>query len=130
MLSKRPKREIAEQIRCGSADALVGQCIDVNVNLQSLICIYIQDFFFKIMSEDLSHQHEFLEVSSQLSSLNLGGDAEKGQDLLQRCRVLLDELEQLQRYLVEEKKEDVELRHFKNTVKAESKLLEKVPICS
>jgi len=82
------------------------------------------------MSEDLSHQHEFLEVSSKLSSLNLGGDAEKVQDLLQRCRVLLDELEQLQQYLVEEKKEDVELRHFKNSVKAESKLLEKVTICS
>lgn len=82
------------------------------------------------MSDDLSHQDEFLEVSSKLSSLNVGGSPEKGQNLLQRCHVLLDELEQFQQYLAEQKKEGVELRHFKNSVKTESKLLEKVPPCS
>jgi hypothetical protein len=50
-------------------------------------------------------------------------------DLRQRCQLLLDELEQLQLYLKQQKKENsVELKSFKNLVQAEVKLLDRVGI--
>lgn len=50
-------------------------------------------------------------------------------DLLERCETLCDELDQFQQYLVEHKKDkDVELRHFRNSVQAELKLIQKVEI--
>jgi hypothetical protein len=60
-----------------------------------------------------------------LRNLNLQ-EKSKGAELLRQCRELLDELEQFQDYLTEQRKEGVELRHFKNSVKTECKLLEKV----
>lgn len=80
------------------------------------------------MSKDNEREDSPLDTSLQLSGLNLGPGAEKGSDLLKRCRVLLDELELFQQYLAEEKREPVELRQFKNSVKTECKLLEKVPL--
>lgn len=48
-------------------------------------------------------------------------------DMQQRCRLLLDELEQFQAYLRERKKaNNVELRTFKSGLQAEMKLIDKV----
>jgi hypothetical protein len=82
------------------------------------------------MSEDNAGQDSSLDVSSQLSKLDLDEGAEQGKELLERCRVLVDELEVFQKYLQDEKKETAELRHFKSSVKTECKLLEKVALCS
>lgn len=76
------------------------------------------------------HQDPSSDVSLQLSKLDLEGGADQGQELLERCRVLLDELEVFQNYLQDEKKETAELRHFKSSVKTECKLLEKVLLWS
>jgi hypothetical protein len=81
------------------------------------------------MSEDNVHQDPSSDVSSQLSKLDLEAGADQGQELLERCRVLLDELEVFQNYLQDEKKETAELRHFKSSVKTECRLLQKVIIC-
>jgi hypothetical protein len=49
------------------------------------------------------------------------------EDLLQQCQVLLSELEEFQQCLFKQKKDSgVELRHFKNSVRTEVNLLEKV----
>jgi hypothetical protein len=82
------------------------------------------------MSEDNVHQDPSSDVSSQLSKLDLERGADQGQVLVERCRVLLDELEVFQNFLQNENKETAELRHFKSSVKTECKLLEKVIICS
>lgn len=81
------------------------------------------------MSENNEPQDSSVDFSSQLSKLDLEGGAEQGQELLDRCRVLVDELEVFQNYLQDEKKETAELRHFKSSVKKEYKLLEKVLLC-
>jgi hypothetical protein len=48
-------------------------------------------------------------------------------DMQQRCRVLLDELEQFHSYLKRQRRENhVELRTFKSGLQAEMKLLDKV----
>jgi hypothetical protein len=50
-------------------------------------------------------------------------------DMQQRCRKLLDELEEFQAYLRQQNKENsVELRTFKGGLQAEMKLLDKVSI--
>jgi hypothetical protein len=76
--------------------------------------------------EYLDFQHDGL--SEDFENLNTKDNGEGlGADLLQQCQCLLDELEQFQEYLVEQKKESsIELRNFKNTVKAEFNSLEKV----
>lgn len=81
------------------------------------------------MSENNEPQNSSVDVSSQLSKLDLEGGADQGQELLDRCRVLVEELEVFQNYLQDEKKETAELRHFKSSVKTEYKLLEKVLLC-
>ncbi|OBT61348.1 hypothetical protein VE03_09316 [Pseudogymnoascus sp. 23342-1-I1] len=78
------------------------------------------------MSENNERQDSSVDVSLQLSRLDLEGGADQGQELLDRCRVLVDELEVFQNYLQDEKKETAELRHFKGSVKTEYKLLEKL----
>lgn len=82
------------------------------------------------MSENIEPQDSPVDVSSHLSKLDLEGGADQGQELLDRCRVLVDELDVFQNYLQDEKKETAELRHFKGSVKAEYKLLEEVLLCS
>ncbi len=48
-------------------------------------------------------------------------------DLLTRCRLLLDEIQQFRDYLTEHRKgKEVELRHFQNTIVSEQKSIEKV----
>ena len=48
-------------------------------------------------------------------------------DLLNRCRALLRELEQFQEFIVKNKKEkEIEVRHFRTSVTAELKSLERV----
>ncbi|KFY38758.1 hypothetical protein V495_06405 [Pseudogymnoascus sp. VKM F-4514 (FW-929)] len=78
------------------------------------------------MSDDNVHQDPSSDVSSRLSKLDLERGADQGQVLVERCRVLLDELEVFQNFLQNEKKETAELRHFKSSVKTECKLLEKL----
>ncbi|KFY22553.1 hypothetical protein V493_06510 [Pseudogymnoascus sp. VKM F-4281 (FW-2241)] len=78
------------------------------------------------MTENNECQDSSVDVSSQLSNLDLEGGADQGHELLDRCRVLVDELEVFQTYLQDEKKETAELRHFKGSVKTEYKLLEKL----
>ncbi|KFY15700.1 hypothetical protein V492_01816 [Pseudogymnoascus sp. VKM F-4246] len=67
------------------------------------------------MSENNEHKDSSADVSSQLSNLSLGGGPDQGQELLDRCRVLVDELEVFQNYLQDEKRETAELRHFKGS---------------
>jgi hypothetical protein len=67
-------------------------------------------------------------LSAQLEDLNVEDIGVRlRDDLLQQCQVLLNELEEFQQYLVKQKKDSgVELRHFKNSVRAEANSLEKV----
>lgn len=81
------------------------------------------------MSENNERQDSSVDVLLRLSKLDLEGGADEGQELLDRCRVLVDELEVFQNYLQGGKKETAELRHFKGSVKTEYKLLEKVFLC-
>lgn len=81
------------------------------------------------MSENNEPQDSPGDVSSQLSELDLEGGADEGQELLDRCRVLVDELEVFQNYLQKEKKETAELRQFKGSVSTEYNLLKKVLLC-
>jgi hypothetical protein len=72
-------------------------------------------------SEDETLQNKFKNLTVEYKSERTAAD------LLDQCHVLLDELEQFERYLVNHKKDrGVELRHFKNSVKSEQKSLEKV----
>jgi hypothetical protein len=67
-------------------------------------------------------------LSSQLSDLTVQETGEKiRQSLLEQCTLLLSELGEFEQYLVTKKKDTgVELRHFKNSVKTELGLLQKV----
>ena len=67
-------------------------------------------------------------LSAQLNDLTVEETGERiRQSLLQQCNLLLNELEELELYLVKNKKDTrVELRHFKNSVKTELSLLQKV----
>ena len=66
-------------------------------------------------------------LSSQLSDLNVQATGEKiRQSLLEQCTLLLSELGEFEQYLVTKKDTGVELRHFKNSVKTELCLLQKV----
>jgi hypothetical protein len=50
-------------------------------------------------------------------------------DMQQRCRILLEEVEQFQSHLKQQRRENqVELRTFKSSLQAEMKLLDKVSI--
>jgi hypothetical protein len=50
-------------------------------------------------------------------------------DMQQRCRLFLDELEQFQAYLKEQRKEKhVDLRIFKSGLQSETRMLDKVSI--
>ncbi len=76
------------------------------------------------------------KISTEVADLHLSDLAEDdsagqvtalAKATLQRCRNLVDELEQFQIYLEQNKKEHkLELRSFRNNVKSEMKLLEKV----
>ncbi len=68
------------------------------------------------------------ELSAQLKDLNVDDTSERlREDLLQQCQVLLCEVEEFEQFLVKQKKDNgVELRHFKNSVRTEANLLEKV----
>lgn len=78
------------------------------------------------MNADNVGQDPSFDASAQLSKLDLDDGAEQGKELLQRCHVLVDELEVFQKYLQDQKRETAELRHFKSSVKTECNLLEKV----
>lgn len=69
-------------------------------------------------------------ISAQLEDLKVEDAGLQLRDsLLQQCRVLLNELEEFQQYLVKQKKDNgVELRHFKSSVRTEVNFLEKVCI--
>ena len=78
---------------------------------------------------DLQVSSEVLKgLETDIDDLKLKEETEHlASDLVQRCHVLLDELEQFQRYLAEQKKsKEVELRHFKTNIKTELKSLQKV----
>jgi hypothetical protein len=50
-----------------------------------------------------------------------------GPELLHKCQTLLEELEKFEAYILQQKNDhEIELRHFKGSVKIECKLLEKV----
>jgi hypothetical protein len=78
--------------------------------------------------QDETPKSEGEALQDEFENLTVKPDSEKtAADLLGQCRILLDELEQFERYLVNHKKDrGVELRHFKNSVKSEQKSLEKV----
>lgn len=116
------------KIRCGSAATLAGVITIEDDGPETFGFIFYLNKK-ETMSENNGHQDTPVDVSSQLSKLDLEGGAEQGQELLDRCRVLVDELEVFQNYLQDEKKETAELRHFKSSVKTEYKLLEKVLLC-
>ncbi len=75
-------------------------------------------------------------ISSEVADLSLSNSAEDNsaaqatvlaKATLQRCRHLVEELQQFQVYLEQHKKEHkLELRSFRNNVKSEMKLLDKV----
>jgi hypothetical protein len=67
-------------------------------------------------------------VSEGLQELSVGDTYEKLRgNLLEQCRSLLQEIEEFEHYLAEQKKDTkVELRHFKNSVKTELSSLQKV----
>lgn len=75
----------------------------------------------------MSHDGEH-NLSSQLNELTVQETGEKiRQSLLEQCTHLLMELGEFEQYLVTKKKDTkVELRHFKNSVKTELVLLQKV----
>lgn len=70
----------------------------------------------------------------KMSALEISASAEETKEMAtrmqQRCSLLLEEMEQFQSHLKQQKKEKhVEMRTFKNSVYAEMKLLNKVRLC-
>ena len=66
-------------------------------------------------------------LSSQLGQLTVEETGERmRQNLLEKCNLLLSELEEFEQFLLKKKDTGVELRHFKSSVKTELSLIQKV----
>ena len=67
----------------------------------------------------------YMDGDSQEHKVN-AADADYARTLLERCQALVEELDQLQQFLLNQKKDTLDLKVFYNHINAELKSLEKV----
>jgi len=83
-------------------------------------------------TNDEAHENVRTALNGDLAAVDRTGSSEVvklAADMQQRCRLFLDELEQFQAYLKDQKKENqVELRTFKAGLQSEMRTIEKVSI--
>lgn len=96
-----------------------------NLNGISSFSSFKPSYIVAMASQTKEDEQAALEASIASLIVNSESDISEATMLLQRCRVLLDDIEQFERHMAS-KNFKIELRHFKSGVQTECKQLEKV----